>query len=121
MQSQQAISAILTPTLESGAAILRVAANAIVGDTVDYIKATGGAGGIIITLTPGIDFTGDPTNPTVLYQVYYVRKDDAAAGAITIVDPNNALFNGQASWVLNNQYQWAICIWTGAGWDVIGN
>jgi hypothetical protein len=121
MQSQQATSGLFTPFLENGAGILRVSASAVMLDSTDVIKATGGAGGITLTLTPAIDPTGDPTNPTYLYQVYYAKKDDAAAGAITFVDPNNALFNGQPSWQLTNQHQWAIFIWNGVGWDVMGN
>lgn len=121
MQSQQPCSGALSAALKNGAAILLVTANTTVRRVIDYIKATGGAGGITITLTPGIDASADPTNPIFLYQVYHARKDDAAAGAITFVDLNGALFNRQPSWVLNNQDQWAIFIWNGTGWDVFGN
>src|SRR5579864_6811075 len=121
MQSQQSTSGLFTPYLTIGSALQPYTANAVVPGWVDFIKATGGAGGITLTLTPSSTPTGDPTNPRVLYQTYYAMKYDAAAGAITFIDPNSALFNGQPSWVLNNQYQWAIFIWDGVGWHVIGN
>ena len=121
MQSQQSTSAFLSPVFKSGTAQQRYAANAVVPTSVDFIKGTGGAGGIVLTLTPAIYTTGDPTSPTYLYQTYWAMKDDVAAGTVTFVDPNGALFNGQASYVMNNQYQWAIFIWDGIGWHVIGN
>jgi hypothetical protein len=121
MQSQQATSGLGTPYLTNGAALQRYSANAVVPGWVDWIKATGGAGGITLTLTPGSTPTGDPTNPRWLYETYFAMKDDVAAGAITFVDPNGALFNGQSSYVMNNQFQWAIFQWDGISWHVIGN
>jgi hypothetical protein len=121
MQSQVSTNATLTPLLQNGAALQRYTANAVVPISVDFVKATGGAGGITLTLTPAIYPTGNPTNPVFLYQTYYAMKDDVAAGVITFVDPNGAMFNGQSSYVLNNQYQWAIFVWDGIGWHVLGN
>jgi hypothetical protein len=121
MQSQQGSSGLVTPFLTTGSALKAYSANAVVPAWVDFIEATGGVGGIMLTLTPGAIPTGDPTNPRVLYQIYQAAKEDAAAGIITFVDPNGALFNGQSSYVLNNQYQWAIFQWNGVGWRVIGN
>jgi len=121
MQSQTSTSALLSPVLKNGTALLRYAASAVVPTSVDWIKATGGAAGIVLTLTPAIFATGDPTSPTYLYQTYFATKDDAAAGLVSFVDPNGALFNGQPSWDLVNQYQWAIFVWDGIGWHVIGN
>lgn len=121
MQSQQSTSAFLSPVLKSGTALLRFVASAVVATSVDWIKATGGALGITLTLTPAIYATGDPTSPTYLYQTYYAMKDDAAAGIVSFVDPNGAVFNGQPSYDLVNQYQWAIFVWDGIGWHVIGN
>jgi hypothetical protein len=121
MQSQQATSGLGTPFLTNGVALQRYSANAVVPAWVDWIKATGGAGGITLTLTPGATPTGDPTNPRWLYEVYYAMKDDAAAGIVSLIDPNGALFNGQPWYDLTNQYQWAIATWDGIGWHVIGN
>jgi hypothetical protein len=121
MQSQQATNATVNQSLTSGAALKAYAANATVLPGIDLIKATGGAGGITLTLTAGITPTGNPAAPDFLYQVYYARRDDAGAGAVVFVDSKGALFNGQASWELLDQYQWAIFIWDGTGWNVIGN
>jgi len=109
--------------MKAGASPRAYSANAVVLPSVDFIKAIGGSGGITLTLTRGVypTATGSPSFPTFLYQVYYARRDDAGAGAATFIDPNGALFNGQASWELTDQYEWAIFIWDGTGWNVIGN
>jgi hypothetical protein len=121
MQSQVSASAALSPVLENGAALTRYAANAVVPAAVDFIKATGGVAGIQLTLTSAIYQTGNPASPTLLYQTYYAMKDDAGVGAVSFVDPNGALFNGQSSYELTDQYQWAIMVWDGIGWHVLGN
>jgi len=121
MQSQVSTNAALTPVFENGAALTRYSASAVVPASVDFIKATGGAAGIALTLTPMIYPTGSPGSPTFLYSVYYAMKDDAAAGAVSFIDPNGAMFNGQSSYELTDQYQWAIFCWDGIGWHVLGN
>jgi hypothetical protein len=121
MQSQVSTNAALTPVFENGAARTAYSASAVVPASVDFIAATGGAGGITLTLTPVIYPTGSPGSPRMLLSVYYAIKSDAAAGVVIFIDPNGALFNGQSSYELTDQYQWAIFCWNGVGWDVLGN
>ena len=88
--------------------------------TVDYIRATGGAGGIALVLTSGSQtFVGQSGSFTV-GQVYRAKKIDSAAGAVTFTDLLGALFEGAASYELTQQGQWAEFVWNGTGWDVFG-
>ena len=123
MQTQMPCSAMAggAGRMKGGASPRAYNANAAVLPSVDFIKAAGGSGGITLMLTRGVYPTGSPASPTFLYQTYYARRDDAGAGAVVFVDSNGALFNGQASWELLDQYEWAIFIWDGTGWNVIGN
>jgi len=96
-------------------------ANGTVSTSVDYIRATGGAGGIALTLTPSSLLVTGPTGSFTVYQVYFAKKIDSAAGAVTFTDLNGALFeSGEASYVLSQQGQWAIFLWNGTTWDVFG-
>jgi hypothetical protein len=94
------------------------AANGTVPVTVDYIRATGGAGGIALALTSASKtFTGLSGTYTVGI-VYRAKKVDSGAGAITFTDLLGALFEGASSYVLTQQGQWAEFVWNGTGWDV---
>jgi hypothetical protein len=95
-------------------------ASGTVPTTVDYIRATGGSAGIALVLTPSsIAITG-ASGSFIVNQVYFAKKIDAAAGAVTFTDLNGALFEGASSYVLSQQGQWAIFLWNGTGWDVFG-
>jgi hypothetical protein len=120
MLSQPSTSAIVNAN-ETGSSPKAFNASAVVLPSVDLIRATGGAAGIVLTLTPAIYPTNSPQGPLQLYQVYHALKVDAGVGAVSFVDPNGATFNGQSSYELVDQYQWAIFMWTGTVWDVFGN
>jgi hypothetical protein len=105
--------------MKSLAWIQNFSANAVVPVGVDVIRGTGGAGGITLTLTPAsyvVQASGAVT--ITVYQSYQAMKVDAGVGPVTFVDPNGALFNGQSSWDLVDQYQWATFAWNGTGWEV---
>lgn len=96
-------------------------ANGTVPTSVDYIRATGGAGGIALVLTSGSLLAVGPNGSFTVNQVYFAKKIDAAAGAVTFTDLNGALFeSGEASYVLSQPGQWAIFLWNGVSWDVFG-
>jgi hypothetical protein len=120
MLCQPSTSALINGN-ETGVSPKAFSATGVVLPSVDVIRATGGAGGITLTLSPAIYSTNSPQGPLFLCQVYYALKIDAGVGIITFVDPNGALFNGQSSYILINQWQWAIFMWNGTTWDVIGN
>ena len=95
--------------------------NGVVPTSVDLIRATGGSGGIALALTPGTAVFTGPSGVFSIYQTYYAMKVDAGAGVITFTDLNGALLNGASSYVLENQWQWAIFCWNGTSWDAFGN
>jgi hypothetical protein len=81
----------------------------------NLIRATGGASGIMLFLwTPSHEAQEDG----IIVSVYAVMKVDAGPGPVVMVDPKGALFNGQPSWELRAQFEWAIFSFYGAGWDV---
>jgi hypothetical protein len=96
-------------------------ASGVVPTAVDYIRATGGSGGIALTLTEGIFLAQTPAGTVQVYQRYEAMKIDAGAGAVVFSDANGALFNGASTYTLSDQWQWAIFTWNGTSWDVIGN
>ncbi len=94
----------------------------VVPASVDVIRAAGGAGGITLTLTPKTYVLQEPGGVTIaVYETFRDIKTDAAAGVVTFVDPNGALFNGDSSYDLVDQWQFAIFQWNGTGYDVFGN
>jgi hypothetical protein len=99
-------------------------ASGVVPPTVDYIRATGGGSGITLTLTGGVFLAQTPAGTVAVNQRYEAMKIDAGA-AVEFVDSAGALINGEASYTMNRQWQWAIFTWVvtdGVGsWDVIGN
>lgn len=89
--------------------------------SVDYIRATGGAGGIALALTSGSFLVTGPSGSYTVNQVYFAKKIDSGAGAVVFTDLGGALFeNGAASYELTQQGQWAIFLWSGTTWDVFG-
>lgn len=120
MLSQPSTSAIVNAN-ETGSSPKAFSASAAVPASVDLIRATGGASGIILTLTQAIYPTNSPQGPLQLYQVFHAMKVDAGVGVVSFIDALGALFNGQSSYDLANQYQWAIFMWNGVSWDVMGN
>lgn len=78
----------------------------------DVVLATGGAGGITLTL---------PSPSTNANRSYCIKKVDSAAGIVTI-NPNAAeTIDGQASYQLVNQYQYVELLSDGTNWQVIKN
>jgi hypothetical protein len=105
-------------THQSGFVSTPYSAGATVPTSVDYMRCTGGSGGIALILTSGSrTFTG-PSGSFTVGQVYRAKKIDAAAGAITFTDIAGALFEGAASYELTQQGQWAEFVWNGTSWDV---
>jgi len=122
--SQPSTSALINSN-ETGVAPKNFSASGVVLPSVDLIRATGGASGIALTLTRAIYPTNSPQGPLNLYQVYHAIRIDQGIeggnGLVTFSDPGGALFNGGSDWVLENQWQWAIFMWNGTSWDVVGN
>jgi hypothetical protein len=120
MLSQPSTSAIVNQN-ETGVAPTNFSASGVVLPITDLIRGTGGAGGIVLTLTRAIYPTNNPAGPLFLGQVYYAMKVDPGVGVVQFVDPSGALFNGQPSYDLVDQWQYAIFMWNGTTWDAIGN
>lgn len=120
MLSQPSTSALINSN-ETGVAPKAFNASGVVLPSVNMIRATGGSSGIVLTLTRAIYPTNSPQGPLMLYQVYYAMKVDAGVGIIQFIDASGALFNGQSSYDLVNQWQYAIFMWNGTTWDCIGN
>lgn len=106
----------------SGMVPTAYSASGIIPTSVDYIRATGGVGGIALQLTPNNApvFTG-PSGAFTVMQVYFAKKVDSGAGPIVFTDINGALIEGAASYQLTQQGQWAIFVQiAGGGWEVFG-
>jgi|GEM_PF-7131865 len=86
-------------------------ANANVAATAEVLEGTGGSGGITLTLPSAAANTG---------KFFYAMKVDSGAGAVTLVDAAGALFNGDNSYVLENQWQAVKLQSNGTRWNVIG-
>lgn len=99
-----AVSNLLVPTTYS--------ANATVATTVKYGQATAGSGGITLTVQSASLTVG---------QKQRFMKMDSAAGSVTLTDSGSATFNGQSTWVLVDQWQWAEIVWDGTQYTVFGN
>jgi hypothetical protein len=95
-------------------------ANGTIPISVDYIRATGGSGGIALVLTSSSQVIVGASGTFTVNQVYFAKKIDSGAGAVVFTDLNGALFEGQSSYSLTQQGQWAIFLWNGTGWDVFG-
>jgi hypothetical protein len=75
------------------------------------ILATGGAGGISVTL---------PAPASCKGRAFLIKKVDAAVGVITVT-PFAGLIDGQLNYLLPNQYQYVRVLSDGANYNVIGN
>jgi len=93
-------------------------ASGTVPTTVDYIRATGGSGGIALVLTSQSRSISGASGTFIVGQVYRAKKVDAAAGAVTFTDLNGALIEGASSYALSAQGQWCDFVWNGTSWDV---
>jgi hypothetical protein len=110
--------------MRSLAQIQSFAASQAVPGAIEVIRAAGGASGITLTVTPPSYTVQEPSGITVaVYETFTaIRTDDGdGTNPVKFVDSTGALFNGDTSWNLINQNQWAIFCWTGTGWDVFGN
>jgi hypothetical protein len=76
------------------------------------IAATGGAGGITLTL---------PAVATSQYKVYAVVKVDAGAGAVTLDPAGAEQIRGTTTYALSAQYAAAIIWCDGTAWHVLAN
>jgi hypothetical protein len=74
-----------------------------------FVSATGGAGGITITLPPA---PGDG-------RICGVAKVDAGAGAVTVVGSGGVLINGAANYVLTAQSTGCILIALAGVWSIL--
>lgn len=75
------------------------------------VAATGGAGGITLTL---------PAVASSQYKVFHVVKVDAGAGAVTLDGNASETINGSTTYALSSQYD-AVTIWCdGTEWFVLG-
>lgn len=105
---------------QTGAVVTAFNASGVVPTTVDYIRGTGGGSGIALQLTSRSQQFIGASGTFSVNQVYYAKKVDSGAGAVTFTDLNGATFEGAASYSLTQQGQWAIFIWNGTSWDVFG-
>jgi len=105
---------------QAGMVSTAYSASGTVPTSVDYIRATGGSGGIALVLTPLSQTISGPSGQFSVNQVYFAKKVDSGAGAVTFTSLNGELFEGASSYALTQQGQWAIFIWNGTGWEVFG-
>jgi hypothetical protein len=103
-----------------GCVVSNYSASGTVPTQADYIRATGGSGGIALVLTSSSQVISGASGTFTVNQVYFAQKVDSGAGAVTFTDLNGALFLGSSSYVLSQRGQWAIFIWNGTAWDVFG-
>jgi hypothetical protein len=104
-----------------GSVATAYSASGTIPTTVDYIRATGISGSISLALTSASQVITGPSGSFTVNQVYFAKKVDSSTGLITFTDSNGALFeNGESSYVLSQQGQWAIFFWNGTTWDVFG-
>jgi hypothetical protein len=82
-------------------------------NTPDLVEATGGGGGITLTLPSAV------ANPGCVVRV---KKVDSGAGAITLQDAVSATIDGGATYTLTNQWQYVVLQASVASgnWNVIG-
>jgi hypothetical protein len=78
----------------------------------DVILATGGAGGIALSLPNPTTCSGQP----IVY-----KKVDSGAGFVTINPFASETIDGQSSYVLVNQYQYVEVMSDGTNWQLINN
>jgi hypothetical protein len=107
--------------IPGGSVATAYTANGTVPPSVDYIRGTGGSGGIALALTASSQVITGATGTFTVNQVYFAKKVDSGAGSVVFTDSLGALFeSGEASYELTQQGQWAIFVWNGTTWDVFG-
>jgi hypothetical protein len=74
------------------------------------ILGTGGGGGITITLPAVADATD---------RVYYVKKVDAGAGAVTLDGNGGETIDGAITHALSNQYDAVMIVCDGSTWHIL--
>lgn len=76
------------------------------------VEATGGGGGITLTLPAAASNTG---------RRFSIKKVDAAAGIVTI-DANAAeLIDADLTYVLTNEDQYVVIVSNGSDWSIVAN
>jgi UDP-3-O-acyl-N-acetylglucosamine deacetylase len=76
------------------------------------VEATGGGGGITLTLPPAASNQG---------RRFSIKKVDAAAGVVT-VDANGAeLIDADLTYVLSNEDQYVVIVSNGTNWSIVAN
>lgn len=98
----------------SALGFLSVAVNTalVAGDVNKVVLATGGVGGITVTLP-------DPTLAAVIGKIIYVKKVDAAVGVITVDNFAAETIDGATSITVAAQYQTVAVVSDGTNWHIL--
>lgn len=91
--------------------VTALSANTSLTSAHDYVRATGGAGGIILTLPAASSSAG---------LTFKIKKIDSGVGAVTVAANSGDHIDGSVSYVLGQQYQFVEVSCDGAVWDVTG-
>lgn len=111
--TQVATTAFVTAAIAAGLLVpTAFSATGNVSATVLYAQVTGSAS--LITLTV-------QSSSMVAGQKQRFMRMDTGVGVVSIVDVAGKTFNGQSSWQLNNQWQFADLIWDGTQFTVFAN
>lgn len=93
--------------------IASVSTGTALTSTSDYVRATGGSGGIALTLPAASARSGQP---------YTIKKIDSGAGAVTVTPAGADTIDGAANYILLVQWQYVALVSNGStGWEVVGN
>ena len=80
--------------------ITSVSGNTTLNTTHDYVRGTGGAGGITITLPAAAGQTG---------RVYLIKKVDSAAGSVIVEGAGAETIGGLYKGTIDGSYCWDWC------------
>ena len=75
------------------------------------VKATGGAGGITLTLPTAVGLNNQAC----------IKKVDSGVGAVTIATTGGQTIDGSSSYLLVNQWQYVTIQSDGANWLIVAN
>jgi hypothetical protein len=89
-----------------------ISANTTLDGSYEVVTASGGAGGITVTLPSAVIFAN---------QVYIIKKIDSAAGAITIATTSTQTIDGLSTYPLVTQWQYVKVVSDSSNWIVVGN
>lgn len=95
----------------SGTTVRVSAISTSLSETDAILLATGGSGGITVTLPTAVGKAG---------RKFTIKKVDAGAGNISIVTTSAQTIDGQSNWLLVDQFQFLEAVSDGAAWNVIG-